>query len=181
MARGWTPSVVPHPWRKNVSTLSPNPRCCYVTFLIFFLSFFFFFFAFLSFRSLSFCTTSLFSSNLWIITKILQNVTYYDIGMKRKEKLGNNALHLQRIKLYMSAISNFNIKYRNFRFENGCCAHILWKEFPNRKFRFRAKILRLLAKNPYFEYLTSFLRLSTVWQVHLSIPACSNDVGHVTE
>ena len=26
MARGWTPSVVPHPWRKKVSTLSPNPK-----------------------------------------------------------------------------------------------------------------------------------------------------------
>ena len=25
MARGWTPSVVPHAWRKKVSTLSPNP------------------------------------------------------------------------------------------------------------------------------------------------------------
>jgi len=25
MARGWTPSVVPQPWRKKVSTLSPNP------------------------------------------------------------------------------------------------------------------------------------------------------------
>ena len=44
-------------WPKNQE---PNANMQF-----FLLSFFFFFFAFLSFRSLSFWTTSLFSSNLW--------------------------------------------------------------------------------------------------------------------
>jgi hypothetical protein len=38
MAHGWTPSVVPYPWRKKVSTRSPNPGCIVVKVVSIFIS-----------------------------------------------------------------------------------------------------------------------------------------------
>ena len=32
MTNGWTPSVLPHPWREKVSIRSPNPEVTLVTF-----------------------------------------------------------------------------------------------------------------------------------------------------